>query len=116
MYLTPDQTLYTQSRLSIIKSAFLCGHYQQINHLGVSHLPDDHADHLSSCGAKVWSIVDSAASPALVSVVVESQHPDGNGMVTLLPEEALHIQERLTQITLAFLHENIWGGEDAGRA
>jgi hypothetical protein len=114
VHLTPDQALYAHSRLSIIKSAYLNGHFQQVQTLGVDHLPDDHAHHLSSCGAKVWSIVDETASPKrLQFVVLESQHPDGYGMIKLSPEEALHIEERLTQITLAFLHENYWGGEDA---
>jgi hypothetical protein len=48
----------------------------------------------------------------LEAVLVESVHPDGHGVVRLSPEQALAIRDRLEQITLAFLHENVWGGED----
>jgi hypothetical protein len=115
VHLTPDQALYAHSRLSIIKSAYLNGHFQQVQTLGIDHLPADHAAHLSTCGAKVWSIVDDKAAPSerLQFVVLESQHPDGYGMIKLSPDDALHVEERLTQITLAFLHDNFWGGEDA---
>ena len=30
-------------------------------------------------------------------------------MVTLSPDEALQIADRLTQITMDFLHDNVWG-------
>jgi hypothetical protein len=117
VHLTPNQAIYAQSRLSIIKTAFLNGHSNAVHGLGTDHLPDDHASHLTNCGAKVWPILaeEGTSSEVLQSVVLESQHSDGYGMVSLSPEEARHIEERLTQITLAFLHDNVWGGEDALR-
>jgi hypothetical protein len=115
VHLTPEQALYAQARMSVIKSAIQGGHLASIRHLGSARLPDDHADHLKSCGAKVWTISEQAdATHELVTqVVIESSHPDGYGMVSLSPVEALHIADRLTQITLAFLHDSAWGGEDA---
>jgi hypothetical protein len=115
--LTPNQALYAQSRLSMIRVAFLNGHSESVHNLGTEHLPNAHADQLSSVGAKVWPIIDDETSPhpALKDVVIESVHPDGYGLVHLTPEEADHVEHRLREITLAFLHENTWGGEDARR-
>lgn len=49
----------------------------------------------------------------LDAVQIESQHPDqGYGAVYLTPDQLLEIHARLSQIALAFLHENRWGGED----
>ena len=113
--LSPDQALYVHSRLSGIAMAFLHGRPGGVEHLGVADLPDDHLYRLSRCGAKVWPISREADAlpPVLEQVVVESEHPDGGGLIHLSPEQARYIHNRLTHITLAFLHENVWGGEDA---
>lgn len=113
--LSPEQALYAHSRLSHITMAFLHGHPEHVDHLGVDHLPEDHLHMLSRCGAKVWPISHEAASlpPTLEKVVVESEHPDGTGLIHLSPDQVRYIHSRLTHITLAFLHENVWGGEDA---
>jgi hypothetical protein len=113
--LTPDQALYAQSRLSLVSMAYLHGHNGQVHRFGMDHLPDDHEAKLSKCGAKVWPIGrEEEGKPAVLDwVVVESEHPQGHGMVFLSPDQARYIQGRLSQITLAFLHENILSGEDA---
>jgi hypothetical protein len=113
--LTPDQALYAQSRLSLIAMAFLHGHNGQVHRLGIDHLPDDHEGKLSKCGAKVWPITHEAEGvPAVLEeVIVESEHSKGHGVIHLTPDQARYIQGRLSQITLAFLHENVWSGEDA---
>jgi len=50
----------------------------------------------------------------LDAVQVESDHPGhGRGVLYLTPDQLLYIQARLSQIAVAFLHENRWGGEDA---
>jgi hypothetical protein len=117
VHLTPDQALYAQSRLSVIKVAFLNGHPESVHQFGIDQLPDEHAEQMSGVGTRVWPIVDDETSPhpVLKEVVIENRHPDGHGLVHLTPEEARHIEHRLTEISLAFLHENVWGGEDARR-
>jgi hypothetical protein len=62
----------------------------------------------------VWPIVaEGSGAPAdLEKVVIESDRPGGRGPVHLSPEQVLHIEQRVTHIALAFLHENGWGGED----
>jgi hypothetical protein len=112
--LSPDQALYVHSRLSTISMIFLDGHPERVDHFGVDRLPDDHPSKLSACGAKVWPVVQEDESPpALREVVVESEHPDGHGLVHLSPDQARYIHGRLTHITIAFLHDNGWGGEDS---
>ena len=56
-----------------------------------------------------WRFADSARDYSLV----EGDGPAGHGVVHLTPDQARYLHDRLTQITLAFLHENVWGGEDA---
>ena len=113
--LSPDQALYAHSRLSTIAMAYLHGHSRQIDQLGIPQLPDDHAAKLSKCGAKVWPITheDNGSPTTLVQVVIESEHPQGHGVIHLSPDQARYIHSRLSHITLAFLHDNLWGGEDA---
>lgn len=113
VHLSTDQALYAQSRLSHIAVAFLDGHTGSVQHLGVDHLPTDHRSHLSQCAAKVWPISheEGGQPPVLEQVVIESEHPTGYGIIHLSPEQARYIHNRLSQITTAFLHENIWGGE-----
>ncbi|MFL5761145.1 MAG: hypothetical protein ACJ789_15610 [Thermomicrobiales bacterium] len=113
--LSPDQALYVHSRLSNVTMAFMHGHQEPVEHLGITHLPDDHEHHLSRCGAKVWPIVrkDDTRPPVLQEVVIESEYPKGHAIVHLSPEQVRYIYERLTQIAFTYLHENAWGGEDA---
>jgi hypothetical protein len=70
---------------------------------------------LASCGAEAWPVFDeSAGIPSdLEKVVVESDRPDARSSIHLSPEQALYVEERLTHITLDFLHDKGWGGEDA---
>ena len=113
--LGPDQSLYVHSRLSNVVSAFLRGHDSSIHNFGVEHLPADHEQSLSACGAKVWPIRhESRGVEILEKVVIESNHSDGHGPISLSPEQASYIYSRLTHINLAFLHENVWGGESLG--
>ena len=115
LHLTPDQSLYVHSRLSHVTSAFLRPNHQAYEHYGVPELPVDHMEQMSRSGAKVWPISHESGSlpPTLEKVVVESEHADGHGLIHLSPDQATYIHARLTHITLAFLHENVWGGEDA---
>jgi len=115
LHLTPDQSLYVQSRLSHVTSAFLRPNHQMYEHYGVEELPTDHVAQMSRSGAKVWPISHEAEAlpPTLEKVVVESELEDGHGLIHLSPDQAIYIHARLTHITLAFLHENVWGGEDA---
>ncbi|HET8521944.1 MAG TPA: hypothetical protein VFL82_01850 [Thermomicrobiales bacterium] len=115
VHLSPDQALYVHSRLSLVATAFLHGHNDSVHHLDLPSLPVNHRQEMSRCGAKVWPIGSEreGETPVLEQVVIESQHPDGDGVIHLTPEQARYIHGRLTHITLAFLHENVWGGEDA---
>jgi hypothetical protein len=110
VHLSPDQALYVQSRLSVVAVAFPDGHAG-----GVDRLPDDHADRLGRAGVRVWPVSREAAGgrPELAEVAVESDHWAGHGVVHLSPAQARHVHARLSQITTAFLHENVWGGEAA---
>jgi hypothetical protein len=109
---SPDQVLYVQSRLSHVTTAFLHGHPAEVHHLGVDHMPDGPVHEMRRCRARVWPISHQSDS-LLDKVVVESEHPDGNGTIQLNSDQARYIHSRLTQISLAFLHDNHWGGEDA---
>jgi hypothetical protein len=117
VHLTPEQALYVHGRLSVIRSAIMNRPSGGFGHLGSAQLPADHANQLKTSGAKVWTMIgrhDADASQEVVThVVIESAHSNGYGMVTLSPDEVVHIADRLTQITMAYLHENVWGGEDA---
>jgi hypothetical protein len=118
VHLTADQALYVQSRLSQIAVMFLPHHHCNGAHpanQATTH-PDIPAIHpLAECGAEAWPVVSEGAElpPDLEKVVVESDRPDGRASVHLSPEQALYVEERLTHITLDFLHDKGWGGEDA---
>lgn len=115
VHLTPDQALYVQSRLSAVAMAFLHGQAETVHGLGLTSLPTDHETHMSRCGAKVWPIsrADAGRVPVLEEIVLESDGPEGHGVVRLTPAQARQIHDSLTRIAMAFLHENQWGGEDA---
>jgi hypothetical protein len=118
VHLTADQALYVQSRLSQIAVTFLPHHRCNGEHphrQATTH-PDGPAVHtLASCGVEAWPVVgeDAGLLPDLEKVVVESDCPDGRASIHLSPEQALYVEERLTHITLDFLHDKGWGGEDA---
>jgi hypothetical protein len=65
-------------------------------------------------GATARSFIRQQDGEVLLDAVeIESQHPtQGYGAVYLTPDQLLEIHARLSQIALAFLHENRWGGED----
>jgi len=113
--LGPDQSLYVHSRLSNVVSAFLRGHDSSVHNFGVEQLPVNHEHAMSSCGAKVWPIRhESSGVETLDKVVIESDCPDGHGPIYLTTAQAVYIYSRLPHINLAFLHENVWGGESLG--
>lgn len=118
VHLTADQALYVQSRLSQIAVTFLPHHRCDgaHPHRQATKHPDGPVVHtLARCGAEAWPVVseDAGRLPDLEKVVVESDRPDGRAAVHLSPEQALYVEERLTHITLDFLHDKGWGGEDA---
>jgi hypothetical protein len=118
VHLTADQAVYVHSRLSQIACAFLpqhCWNGQHPHDQPTSH-PDGPATHeLAKCGAEAWPIASEGPEirPDLEKVVVESNRPEGPGPVHLSPDQVLYVHNRLTHITLAFLHDKGWGGEDA---
>ena len=90
VHLTPDQALYAQARLSVIKSAYLNGHSGSIHQLGSNQLPDDHAYRMTSCGAKVWTLISGEGSTAEVLTGGDGEHSyRWIRMVYLVPDEAL---------------------------
>jgi hypothetical protein len=118
--LTVDQALYVQSRLSQIAVTFLPHHRSNGAHPRnhVTTHPDGPLVHkLATCGAEVWPVTsdDAALLADLEKVMIESDRPSARGPIHLSPEQALYVEERLTQIALDFLHDQGWGGEDAYR-
>jgi hypothetical protein len=118
VHLTADQALYVQSRLSQIAVTFLPHH--QCNGAHPHGQATMHPDAplvrtLPLCGAEAWPIASESVGPStdLEKVVVESDRPNGRASIHLSPEQALYVEERLTHITLDFLHDKGWGGEDA---
>jgi hypothetical protein len=116
--LTADQALYVQSRLSQIAVAFLPHHQCNGHHpynKATAHPNGPVIQPLAQCGAEAWPVVseDIGVSADLEKVVVESDRPLGHASIHLSPEQALYLEERLTRITLDFLHDKGWGGEDA---
>ena len=118
VHLSADQALYVHSRLSQIAGAFLPHHYwggQHPHDQPTTHPNEPTVHELAKCGAEAWPIASEGIGipPDLEKVVVESDHPGGRGPIHLSPDQALYIQDRLTHISLAFLHDKGWGGEDA---
>jgi hypothetical protein len=118
VHLTVDQALYVQSRLSQIAVTFLPHHLcngQHPHDQATTHPDGPAVHHLATCGAEAWPIAtDGAGLPAdLEKVVIESDRPEGCGPTHLSPDQVLCIEERLSHITLDFLHDKGWGGEDA---
>jgi hypothetical protein len=118
LHLSADQALYVHSRLTQIAAVFLHGDPTgglRTADPDPTHRHEDPVVRLGREGAEAWPLSHAGADgrPVLEAVLVESVHPDGHGVVRLSPEQALAIRDRLEQITIAFLHENVWGGEDA---
>lgn len=47
------------------------------------------------------------------AICIRTDHPFGSGECCMTEREARYLRGRLGQIAIAFLHENVWGGEDA---
>jgi hypothetical protein len=60
---------------------------------------------LKKNGAEAWPISreDFAYRPILEQVIIESNHPDGRGVIRLSPDQALYTISRLSLISMAFL-------------
>jgi len=58
--------------------------------------------------AEAWPISHQGAGhrPVLDHVIIESHHPDGNGVLHLTPDQALYVHSRLSHVTSAFLRSN----------
>jgi hypothetical protein len=118
LHLSADQMLYVHSRLTQIAAVFLHPAHPDREHVCASGLPDRNEEpvlRLGRYGAEVWPLTSNGADDGLVleAVLIESMHPDGHGVVRLTPEQTLYIRDRLEQISISRLHENVWGGEDA---
>jgi hypothetical protein len=64
-------------------------------------------------GAEVQQVRHNGRAESEDLTCIRSAHPFGNGECWLTMREARSIRARLGQIDVAFLHENVWGGEDA---
>lgn len=64
-------------------------------------------------GAEVAQMRHNGSPDEEDMVCIRTQHPYGNGECCMTEREARYIRSRLGQIAIAFLHENVWGGEDA---
>jgi hypothetical protein len=64
-------------------------------------------------GAEVRQMRHDDSSIGEDVVCIRSEHPFGSGECCMTEHEARYIRSRLAQIAIAFLHENVWGGEDA---
>jgi hypothetical protein len=118
IHLTADQALYVQGRLSQIAVAYLPQHQCDGRHphdRPTAHPNGPRARTLPHCGAEAWPVISDGSSPPvdLEKVVVISEHADGSGVLHLSPDQLLCLQELLTDITLDFLHDTGWGGENA---
>jgi hypothetical protein len=107
IHLTPDEALAVQGRLSQLATVYLHG-------LTPAELPA--ADPASPSEAvTAHPVVRKTAGQPLVleEVVVEIDRIAGRAIVHLSPEQVRDVEEQLTAIAVAYLHENTWGGEDA---
>jgi hypothetical protein len=115
IHLSPQQALYVQSRLALI--AIGCLHHEDQHFAGVvtDHAPNPAEHTMRECGARVWPVglVTASQPPAVDEVIVESRHPDGDGEIHLSPDQADFVAKQLTHIALQYLHDDVWGGEDA---
>jgi len=83
-------------------------------HAGLSTLiPGQYGRFDVGSGAEVRQLRHDASPDGEDVVCIRSEHPFGSGECCLTGRETRYIRSRLGQIGIAFLHENIWGGEDA---
>jgi hypothetical protein len=120
LYLSAEQGIFLHSRLTQIAAVYLHGDIAEGSPdwaPDASLRSDDLEVRLGQSGVEAWPLCRPGADgrPMLDVVLVESVHPDGHGVVRLSPEQTLAIRDQLEQISLDYLHENIWGGEDARR-
>jgi len=118
VHLLPDQALYVLHRLAQIIAAYIPqqrGSGDAASGVSANPSRGQRGREPDVCGASVWPITieREGQPPTLAAVVVESDQPAGPGPLYLSPDRAQYIYERLSQITLAFLPESVWGGEDA---
>jgi hypothetical protein len=117
VYLSPEQALYVQSRLGLVTIGCLHHDGQQVSGLLTDHGPDATDHQMRESGARVWAIVHPSEGgwPAVEELIVESLHRNGDGIVHLTAEQADVIATRLNHIAMEYLHDDVWGGEDARR-
>ena len=117
VHLSPEQALYVQSRLGLVATG--CLHHNGLSFSGLlaDHGPDPTDHQMRESGARVWAIghAQDGHDPAVEEVIVESQHQSGDGIVHLSAKQADFIATRLTHIAIEYLHDDVWGGEDARR-
>jgi hypothetical protein len=118
LHLSADQALYVHARLTQIAAAFLHadhGGWRSTAHAEPARRDEEPVVRLGRYGAEAWPLVSDGGDGCAVlnAVLIESVHPDGHGVVRLSPEQAIYIRDRLEQISISQLHENVWGGEDA---
>lgn len=94
VYLSPDQLDCVHAELTTLYPGkygrFFCGSGAE-----VTRVPHD----------------DSLGGDDMVCI--RTEHPFGDGEACMTEREARYIRSRLGQIAITFLHENVWGGEDA---
>ena len=120
LHLSAEQGIFLHSRLTQIAAVYLHGDLAGGSPTAPPDpalRPDDLEVRLGRSGVEAWPLCRPGADgrPVLDVVLVESVHPDGHGVVRLSPEQTIAIRDQLEQILLAYLHENVWGGEDARR-
>lgn len=64
-------------------------------------------------GAEVRQVRHDHSPDGEDLICIRSEHPFGSGESCMTEREMRYIRSRLGQISIAFLHENVWGGEDA---
>jgi hypothetical protein len=107
IHLTPDEALAVQGRLSQLATVYLHG-------LTPVDLPAaDPASPSESVTARPVVRKTPGQPLVLEEVVVEIDQIAGRAVVHLSPAQARDVEEQLTAIAVAYLHENTWGGEDA---
>jgi hypothetical protein len=120
LHLSAEQGIFLHSRLTQIAAVYLHGDVADGSPPDLpdpSLRPDDLEVRLGRTGVEAWPLCRAGAGdrPVLDVVLVESVHPDGHGVVRLSPEQTLAVRDQLEQILLGYVHENVWGGEDARR-
>jgi hypothetical protein len=103
--LTPDQTLRLLARLTQIDVSLLHG-----------ALPVEFALKEATAavdGETAWAVIRTTGQGTVECEEVVVADGAGIGVVHLAPEQVGELLQRLTALTLDYLHENVFGGEDA---